>query len=124
MVEFNTVYEIPNFSICGVLRKFYIPVTYWRSVYHSTNCFAHESFIDELAHTAKKDPIDFRLSMLKNHRRYTQVLKTVAEKTNWYEPRKKDTGKGVSSGKVRAFTALVVDVARINGKVNLKRLQP
>ena len=119
----NTVYEVPNFSICGVLQKFYIPVTYWRSVYHSTNCFAHESFIDELAHAAKKDPIDFRLSMLKNHRRYTQVLKMVAEKTNWYEPRKKDTGKGVSiverSG---AFTALVVDVARINGKAKIEKI--
>ena len=119
----NTEYEIPNYSIGGVLQKFYIPVSYWRSVYHSTNCFAHESFIDELATAAKKDPIDFRLAMLKNHRRYTQVLKTVAEKTNWYKPRAKDTGKGVSvverSG---AFTALVVDVARVNGKVKIEKI--
>ncbi len=119
----NTEYEIPNYSIEGVLQKFYIPVSYWRSVYHSTNCFAQESFIDELANAAKKDPIDFRLAMLKNHKRYTQVLKMVAKKTNWYEPRAKDTGKGVSiverSG---AFTALVVDVARINGKVKIEKI--
>ncbi|HEU5167705.1 MAG TPA: molybdopterin cofactor-binding domain-containing protein [Chitinophagaceae bacterium] len=119
----NTVYEIPNFSISGVLQKFYIPVTFWRSVYHSTNCFAHESFIDELAHAAKKDPIDFRLAILKNHRRYTQVLKIVAEKTHWYQPRKKDTGKGVSiverSG---AFTALVIDVAKVNAKVKIEKI--
>jgi len=119
----NTEYEIPNYSITGVLQKFYIPVSYWRSVYHSTNCFAHESFIDELANAAKKDLIDFRLAMLKNHRRYTQVLKMVAEKTNWYKPRAKDTGKGVSiverSG---AFTALVVDVARVNGKVKIEKI--
>ncbi len=119
----NTEYEIPNYSIEGVLQKFYIPVSYWRSVYHSTNCFAHESFIDELANAAKKDPIDFRLAMLKNHKRYTQVLKMVAKKTNWYEPRAKDTGKGVSiverSG---AFTALVVDVAHVNGKVKIEKI--
>lgn len=114
----NTEYAIPNFTISGVLRKFYIPVSYWRSVYHSTNCFAHESFIDELAHAAKKDPLDFRLSLLKNHKRYTQVLQKVAQKSDWYKPREKDTGKGVAiverSG---AFVAMVVEVKRLQGKV-------
>ena len=112
----NTEYAIPNFRINGVLRKFYIPVSYWRSVYHSTNCFAHESFIDELAYAAKKDPLDFRLSLLKNHKRYTGVLQKVAEKSNWYSPREEGTGKGVAiverSG---AFVAMVAEVKRLNG---------
>ena len=119
----NTEYDIPNFSIEGVLRKFYIPVSYWRSVYHSTNCFAHESFVDELAIAAKQDPIDFRLAMLKNHRRFTQVLKMVAEKTNWYQSRLKDKGKGVSiverSG---AFTALVAEVTRASDEVKIEKI--
>ena len=119
----NRDYEIPNLAIRGVLQKLYVPITYWRSVYHSTNCFAHECFIDEMSLAAKKDPIDFRLNMLKNHRRYTQILKMVADKTNWYAPRKKDTGKGVSilerSG---AFTAMVIDVARVNGKVRIDKI--
>jgi isoquinoline 1-oxidoreductase beta subunit len=114
----NTEYAIPNLRVSGVLRKFYIPITYWRSVYHSTNCFAQESFIDELAHAAGKDPLDFRLSLLKNHRRYTQVLQTVAEKSGWYQPRKQDTAKGVAiverSG---AFVAMVAEVGRVEGKV-------
>ena len=114
----NTEYEIPNLRVSGVLRKFYIPITYWRSVYHSTNCFAHESFIDELAHAAGKDPLDFRLSLLKNHPRYTKVLQTVAEKAGWHQPRKPDTGRGVAiverSG---AFVAMVAEVGRIDGKV-------
>ncbi|KAA9037200.1 xanthine dehydrogenase family protein molybdopterin-binding subunit [Ginsengibacter hankyongi] len=114
----NTEYAIPNLRINGVLRKFYIPVSYWRSVYHSTNCFAHESFIDELAYAAKKDPIDFRLSLLKNHKRYTGVLQKVAEKSNWYSPRETDTGKGVAiverSG---AFVAMVAEVKRLQGKI-------
>lgn len=114
----NTEYAIPHFKISGVLQKFYIPVSYWRSVYHSTNCFAHESFIDELANAAKKDPLDFRLSLLTNHKRYTQVLQAVAKKSGWYSPREKDTGKGVAiverSG---AFVATVVEVKRVQGKV-------
>ena len=119
----NTEYAIPDFSLRGVLQKLYIPITYWRSVYHSTNCFAHESFIDELAIAAKKDPVDFRLAMLKNHKRYTQVLKMVAEQTNWHGPRMKDTGKGVSiverSG---AYTAMVIDIARVNGKIKIQKI--
>ncbi len=113
----NTEYAIPSMRINGILRNLYLPVSYWRSVYHSTNCFAHESFIDEIAHAAKKDPLDFRLSLLKNHTRYTQVLKTVAEKSNWYV-RDKGTGKGVAiverSG---AFVAMVTEVKRKNGKI-------
>ncbi|MDX2045709.1 MAG: molybdopterin cofactor-binding domain-containing protein [Chitinophagaceae bacterium] len=119
----NREYAIPNYRLCGVLRKHYVPITYWRSVYHSTNCFAHESFIDELAHAAKKDPLDFRLALLKEHKRYTEVLKTVAEKSGWYGPRKKDSGKGVAiverSG---AFVAMVVEVQRINGKIKPVRI--
>ena len=63
----NTDYEIPNFEVSGVLQKLYVPITYWRAVYHSTNTFAHESFIDEMAVAAGKDPLDFRLGMLRNH---------------------------------------------------------
>lgn len=114
----NTEYAFANFTISGILQKLYIPVSYWRSVYHSTNCFAHESFIDELAHAAKKDPLEFRLSLLKNHKRYTGVLQEVAKRADWNATRDKNTGKGVAiverSG---AFVAMVAEVKRINGKV-------
>jgi isoquinoline 1-oxidoreductase beta subunit len=119
----NTEYGIPNLAIKGVLRKFYIPISYWRSVYHSTNCFAHESFIDELAISVKKDPLDFRLSLLKDHARYTDILNAVAEKTGWHKPRERDSGMGVAivqrSG---AFTAAVAEVSRLNGKVKVVKV--
>jgi len=113
----NTEYAIPNFQVRGVLQKLYIPISYWRAVYHSTNTFAHESFIDELALAAKKDPIDFRLAMLKDHPRFTGVLKTVAEKTNWYS-RKPEVGYGVAiverSG---GIIAMVAEVAMVDGEI-------
>ena len=119
----NSEYAIPNLVIKGVLRKFYIPISYWRSVYHSTNCFAHESFIDELAVAAKKDPLDFRLSLLKSHERYTVVLKTVAEKTGWYWSPENNTGKGVAiverSG---SFVAVVAEIAKIMGKTKVVKI--
>jgi isoquinoline 1-oxidoreductase beta subunit len=91
----TTDYLIPNLAVKGVLRKRHIPISYWRSVYHSTNVFAHECFIDELARQSKKDAIQFRLDML-DHPRFRRVLQAVAEKTNWNASRKKGTGKGVA----------------------------
>jgi isoquinoline 1-oxidoreductase subunit beta len=106
----TTEYLIPNLSVKGVLRKRHIPIGFWRSVYHSTNVFAHECFIDELARSAKKDPIQFRLDML-DDTRYRRVLEAVAEKTNWKSSRKKRTGKGVAMGeRSGAHFAQVIEV--------------
>lgn len=106
----NTDYLIPNLSVKGILRKRHIPISYWRAVYHSTNPFAHECFIDELAHQAKRDPLQFRLDML-DHPRYRRVLEGVAEKTNWNAPRKKGTGRGVAAvERSGAYFAMVVEV--------------
>jgi len=113
----NTEYAIPSMRINGILRNLYLPVSYWRSVYHSTNCFAHESFIDEMAHAAKKDPLRFRQELLKDNERYSRALKTVAEKSNW-DNIPKDTGKGVAvMERSGAVVAMVTEVKKINGKI-------
>jgi isoquinoline 1-oxidoreductase beta subunit len=113
----NTEYAIADMRINGVLRKLYLPVSYWRSVYHSTNCFAHESFIDEMAHAAKKDPLYFRLALLKNNERYTRALQTVAEKSNW-DKIAKGSGKGVAiMERSGAVVAMVTEVKRKDGKI-------
>ena len=117
-----TDYAIPNFRISGVLRKFYIPISYWRAVYHSTNTFAHESFMDELAHAGKKDPLAFRLDLLKSHRRFTKVLEEVAMKSGWNTPKNENTGRGVAiverSG---AFVAMVAEVRREAGRIVISK---
>ena len=108
----NTDYMVPNFSVKGVLRKRHIPISYWRAVYHSTNPFAHESFIDELAHQVGQDPIKFRLDMLE-HPRFIKVLEVVAEKTNWWEKKPENIGKGVAiAERSGAYFAMVVEVQK------------
>ena len=108
----NTDYTVPNFSVKGVLRKRHIPISYWRAVYHSTNPFAHESFIDELAHYIGKDPIRFRLDMLENPR-FIKVLEVVAEKTGWWQAKPENTGKGVAiAERSGAHFAMVVEVQK------------
>lgn len=113
----NTEYLIPNLAVKGILRKRHIPISYWRAVYHSTNPFAHECFIDELAHLAKKDPLQFRLDMLDNPR-YRRVLEGVAEKTNWKTRAKKGIGRGIAvSERSGGYFAMVVEVAIRNKKI-------
>lgn len=107
----NTDFLIPNLSVRGVLQKRHIPISYWRAVYHSTNPFAHECFIDELAHKAGKDPLQFRLDML-DHPRYRRVLEAVAVKTKWMD-KPKGSGKGVAAvERSGAYFAMVVEVER------------
>ena len=113
----NTDYTIPHLSVKGVLRKSHIPISYWRAVYHSTNPFAHECFIDELAHKAGKDPIDFRLGML-DHPRFRRVLNEIVVKTKWKDPKPKGVGRGVAiAERSGAYFAMVIEVRKKNNLV-------
>ena len=87
-------YAIPNVYAEYVMLETPIPVGFWRSVGDSSNPFTVESFIDELAHLGRKDPVKFRLSMLKNNPRGRRVLELLAEKSGWGKPIKKRTGSG------------------------------
>ncbi len=60
-----------------------IPIVWWRSVYASNFGWGQECFIDEMAHEAKKDPLEFRLSLLKSAPRFTKVLNLLAEKADY-----------------------------------------
>ncbi|MBC7891013.1 MAG: xanthine dehydrogenase family protein molybdopterin-binding subunit, partial [Sphingobacteriaceae bacterium] len=104
---------IPNVRRSHVLAETDIPITFWRSVYASTNVFGHESFIDELAHAAGKDPLDFRLSLFKNEPRFLKVLETAAEKSGYREPLPAGKARGLAIAKsFGTIYAHVVTVAR------------
>jgi isoquinoline 1-oxidoreductase beta subunit len=92
----NMEYEIPNLYVEYVRIDTPIPVGFWRSVGSSHNAFTVESFVDELAYAAQKDPLEFRLSLLKNHPRPSRVLEVVAEKSAWGRSLKKGQGFGMA----------------------------
>jgi len=58
----NMPYDVPNVRVKWVNKDFGIPLGFWRSVGPSQNAFIVESFVDELAHAAGKDPVQYRLS--------------------------------------------------------------
>jgi isoquinoline 1-oxidoreductase subunit beta len=80
---FDQLYAIPNQRIAHVATQNGVPVGYWRSVGHSHNAFFSESFVDELAHEAKQDPVAYRLALLKDAPRHRAVLLLAAQKAGW-----------------------------------------
>ena len=79
----NLTYEIPNLEVRNVIEDSGIRVGYWRSVSNTLNAFAVESFMDEAAKAAGKDPVAFRLSALSKEPRAAAVLKLAAQKSGY-----------------------------------------
>jgi isoquinoline 1-oxidoreductase beta subunit len=82
--EGNFGYNIPNLLIDHAMRNTHILAGFWRGVCVNHNAIFVESFIDELAHELKQDPLAFRLKLLKP--KHAAVLKAVAEKVGWDKP--------------------------------------
>ena len=78
----NFAYAIPNVLVDYHMLDVAIPVGHWRAPYANANVFATESFVDELAHAAGKDPLAFRLAMLPAGRPRT-VLEMAAAAAHW-----------------------------------------
>ncbi len=76
-------YLLKNFKVSRVRYDTGIPTAFWRSVGHSHNGFAVESFMDELAHAAKADPLSFRLAHMQDFPRDLGVIELVANKAEW-----------------------------------------
>lgn len=76
-------YEIPERQVELHTTEVGVPVQWWRSVGNTHTAFSKEVFIDALARKAGRDPIEYRLELLKNNPRETAVLKLVAEKAGW-----------------------------------------
>ncbi|HEY6951458.1 MAG TPA: molybdopterin cofactor-binding domain-containing protein, partial [Bacteroidota bacterium] len=116
-------YTIPNLLVSYVMANTPVPIGAWRSVYASQNVFAVESFIDELAHAAKKDPLEFRLQMMDNAPRLRNVLHLAAEKSGWSKGAPKGHGLGIACASCfGSHVAEVADVSVVNGRVKVHRI--
>ena len=90
------LYEIPNLYLEFLISELPVPVTAWRSVQNGPNAFVTECFMDEMAHAAGKDPLEFRLGLLKESKGAQRVLKVAAEKAGWGKPLPKGQGRGIA----------------------------
>ena len=82
----DAAYTIPNFAVDYHDINPGIPVSYWRSVGYSQNCFFAESFLDEMAHAGGKDPVEVRRRFLQKNPRLLAALELAAQKAEWGKP--------------------------------------
>jgi isoquinoline 1-oxidoreductase beta subunit len=108
----NMEYEVPNVAVEYVRLDTPVPVGFWRSVGSSHNAFTVESFVDELAAAARKDPLEFRLGLLKNHSRARKVLEAAADKAGWGKPPAKGQARGIAYH--LSFDSYVAEVAEVS----------
>jgi isoquinoline 1-oxidoreductase beta subunit len=119
-------YDIPNMRVEFVRHEPpAVPTGFWRGVGPNNNVFAIESFVDELARKAGKDPVEFRLAMLaKKTPRLAAALKLAAQKAGWGDPLPPRVGRGVAVQV--SFASFIATIAEVEvdreGAVRVRRI--
>ncbi|WP_439154852.1 molybdopterin cofactor-binding domain-containing protein [Yoonia sp.] len=110
-------YAIPNFRITGHLTGIDVPIGSWRSVGNSHNGFFFDTFIDEMAHAAGADPLQFRLDLAqREHAPSAGVIAAVGEMCNWTGQTPANIGRGI--GFTYSFGTPVAEVVEVEDTGN------
>ncbi len=117
-------YAIPNLLVDLHSPRIGVPVLWWRSVGHSHTAFVVEGFMDEVAHSAGKDPYEFRRALLGKRPRHRGVLELVANRAGWGGSLPADRGRGIALHE--SFGSFVAQVAEVSvspsGEVQVHRV--
>lgn len=116
-------YDCPNVQVDWARYEPGIGVWFWRSVGHSQNFFFSESFIDEMAAAAGKDPFEYRRALLADKPRHKAALETAAGKAGWGSPLPAGRARGIAL--CESFGSIVAEVAEVSlvdGKVKVHRV--
>jgi isoquinoline 1-oxidoreductase beta subunit len=117
-------YTIPNLLIDHAMRNPHVPPGFWRGVNLNQNAIYLECFMDELAHAAGKDPLEFRRRLMANHPRHLAVLNAVAEKAGWGTPAPAGRYRGLAQ--TMGYGSYVAGCAEISvgddGKLTIHRI--
>jgi len=119
----KSIYDLP--MLAGRLHSPALPVRplWWRSVGNTHTAYVMETMMDELAASAGKDPVTFRLALLSKSPRAAAVLKLAADKAGWGKPRRTGVAQGIAVHEsFDTFVAQVAEVSMRNGKVKVERV--
>ncbi|MGB5082326.1 MAG: molybdopterin cofactor-binding domain-containing protein [Burkholderiales bacterium] len=105
-------YSVPNLLIDHAMRNTHVPPGFWRGVNINQNAVFMECFMDELAHAAGQDPLEFRRKLMANHPRNLGVLNAVAERVGWSKPAPRGIHRGLAH--MKAFDSYVAAAAEIS----------
>jgi isoquinoline 1-oxidoreductase beta subunit len=119
----DTSYVIPDFRVEVHNAREGVPVLWWRSVGHTHTAQAVEVFVDELAHAAGRDPLRYRLDLLRDAPREAAVLRLAAEKAGWGGTSPAGRGRGVAVHKsFDSYVGMVADVSVDGGSLKVERI--
>jgi len=122
--EASIGYTVPNLLIDHAMRNPHVPPGFWRGVNLNQNTIYLECFIDELAHAAGKDPLDYRRALMKNHPKHLAVLNAVAEKAGWGTKAPDGVYRGICQ--TMGFGSYVAAVAEVSvdaeGKLKIHKI--
>jgi isoquinoline 1-oxidoreductase beta subunit len=111
---------IPSLLIDHAVRNTHVPVGFWRGVNTNQNALYMECFIDEVAHAAKQDPVEFRRSLMTKNPKHLAVMNAVTERAGWGTPLPKGIYRGVAQNcGFGSYTAAVAEVS-VSPKGDLK----
>ena len=116
----NIPYAIPNIRVGLTTTDVKVPVLWWRAVGSTHTAYAVESFLDEVAAAAGKDPYAFRMALLKDHPRHASVLRLAAEKAGWTSAPAEGRFRGLAVHE--SFSSVVAHVAEISMHDGLPRV--
>ncbi|MCI0506162.1 MAG: molybdopterin-dependent oxidoreductase [Gammaproteobacteria bacterium] len=117
-------YTVPNLRVEHAMRNPPLPPGFWRGVNINQNTVYLECFMDELAHAAGRDPLEFRRQLMANHPRSLAVLNAVAEQAGWSKPAPAGVHRGLAV--VKTFGSHVAACAEVSvdndGKIKIHRI--
>jgi isoquinoline 1-oxidoreductase subunit beta len=114
---------VPNILIDHAIRTTSVPVGFWRGVNVNQNTIFMECFVDEMAHAAGKDPLEFRRAMMGKNPKHRAILDAVAEKAGWGTPPPPGVYRGMAQNcGFGSFVAAVAEVT-VSAKGELKILR-
>ena len=117
-------YAVPNIRVDLHTTTSPVTVQWWRSVGHSHTAFVVESFLDEVAHAAGKDPLALRMELLQDMPRHRGVVGLAAEKAGWGTPLPPGRARGIAVAE--SFGSFVAQVAEVSvspaGEVKVHRV--
>ncbi len=117
-------YTVPNLLIEYAMRNTHVPVGPWRGVNTNQNAVYMECFMDEVAHAAGADPLEFRRALMKDHPKHLAVLNAVAEKAGWGTPLPAGVHRGIAQFMgYGSYSAAVAEVSVSDqGKLKIHRM--
>ena len=121
---YDQPYAIPNYRISGHLTDIDVPIGFWRSVGSSFNGFFFDTFVDEMAHAAGADPLNFRADLAANEHPVSEtVIRTVGEMSQWGKQSAANVGRGIGfSHTFGSAVAQVVEVVEEDGQIRLSKV--